>query len=93
MGRWGIDPMNHNTPPNTGRRVVILTEAQTYLNPCVLHIVIVLYIREHPYPNLVKNYDNVTVHCLTRLTSPLVNPKLEMSPFGDISTISIIIHV
>jgi hypothetical protein len=27
--------MNHNTSTHTGRRVFILTEAQTYINPCV----------------------------------------------------------
>jgi hypothetical protein len=34
---------------NTTRRVVIVTKAQIYLNPRVPCVVIVLYIREHPY--------------------------------------------
>jgi hypothetical protein len=51
MGKGGLDPMNHNTPMNTGRRVFILTEARTFINPHVPCVAIDLHIREHPTLN------------------------------------------
>jgi hypothetical protein len=61
-GRGGINPTNHNTPKNIVHWPIVLTEVQTYVNPCALCVHTVLHAREHPYSQISSQTTTVGAH-------------------------------